>query len=59
MYFYKLYVYLINFEENLEIYFNGLYKLGIFFSFWILVCMGIIIVVFKFNVYCIYRIIFI
>lgn len=36
----KLHVYLINPEENLKIYSDRLYKLGVFFSFWILTCLG-------------------
>lgn len=40
LYFHKLPVYLINPEENLKIYSHGLYKLGVFFSSWILPCMG-------------------
>lgn len=59
IYFHKLHAYLINSEENLEIYSNGLYKLGTFFSSWILACMGTIIAALKFNVHCTYRIIFI
>lgn len=51
IYFHKLHAYLINSEENLEIYSNGLYKLGTFFSSWILACMGTIIAALKFNVH--------
>lgn len=40
LYFHKLHVYLINPEENLKIYSNGLYKLGVIFSSWILTCVG-------------------
>ena len=49
--FYKLHVYLINPEENLEIHFDGLYKFSVFFSSWILTCIGNAITAFKFNVY--------
>lgn len=40
IHFHKLPAYLINPKENLEIYSNGLYKLGILFSSWIFNMLG-------------------
>jgi len=40
LYCHKLHVYLINPEKNLKIYSNGLYKLGVIFSSWILTHVG-------------------
>ena len=59
IYFHKLPLYLINPEENLEMYSSGFYKLNVLFSSWILTCMGNTLSALEFNVHCTCRITFI